>query len=165
MKKTAFAVWMNRIAPVMDVACTVCVVEGESLSEGTHFSLPGDHPSAKALFLRELGVDTLVCGALSRNMLHLLNAQGIGVVPFIAGDLETVIGAWFGKGLPDGALAMPGCGGGGRFGHGCGGNRRTMGGAESPCVCTACGHSEPRVRGVPCVRRQCPNCGAAMKRN
>jgi predicted Fe-Mo cluster-binding NifX family protein len=46
--------------------------------------------------------------------------------------------------------------GGGMGGGGCG-----QGGE---CVCPACGHRLPHERGVPCVTRQCPKCGAAMTR-
>lgn len=161
---------MNRIAPVMDVAGTVCVVEADKVSvpERKLFALPGDHPSGKALFLRDTGVEALVCGAISNGLLRLLDSQGIEVVPFVAGDLETVIRAWFEGRLPDNALLMPGCRGLGRFGKGAGciaGNGR-MGPArpEGRCVCPACGHREAHLRGIPCFNRQCPNCGTEMKR-
>ena len=32
------------------------------------------------------------------------------------------------------------------------------------CVCPKCGHKEQHQRGVPCVERQCSQCGAAMMR-
>lgn len=36
--------------------------------------------------------------------------------------------------------------------------------AASACLCPKCGHREPHEIGVPCVRKQCPKCGAAMAR-
>lgn len=169
MRKAAFAVWMNRIAPVMDVAGTVCLVEADGVlsAERKLFPLPGDHASGKALLLRDMGVEVLVCGAVSKGMLRLLNSQGIQVVPFIAGDLETVVLAWFEGRLPDSALFMPGCGGVPGFGQGggCqrGAGRRGKGRPEGVCVCTECGHREPHARGFPCAKTRCPQCGAVMK--
>lgn len=165
MKKAAFAVWMNRIAPVMDVAETVCLVESDGVSiPGRKLcKLPSEHPSALAMFLKRIDARILVCGAVSNGLLRLLESQGIEVVPFIAGDLDTVIDAWLDGRLPDRALMMPGCIAG-RAGKGCRGPGRKMTGEVCCCVCTGCGHREPHVRGLPCVQRRCPECGAAMKR-
>lgn len=165
MKKAAFAVWMNRIAPVMDVAGTVCLVEsdGATIPGRMLFKLPSEHPSALAMFLKRIDARVLVCGAVSNGLLRLLNSQGIEVVPFVAGDLETVIGAWLKGRLPDRALMMPGCRIG-RPGHGCGGSGKRMKGEVCCCVCARCGHREAHVRGIPCVQRRCPECGTAMRR-
>jgi predicted Fe-Mo cluster-binding NifX family protein len=38
------------------------------------------------------------------------------------------------------------------------------GGAGGTCVCPKCGNREPHERGVPCLQKQCPKCGAAMTR-
>lgn len=60
-----------------------------------------------------------------------------------------------------------GRGGGGRGGGGGGGGGGMGGGGcgqGGECVCPACGHRLPHERGVPCVTRQCPKCGAAMTR-
>jgi predicted Fe-Mo cluster-binding NifX family protein len=153
----------------MDVAGTVCIVEtaGAGAPERKLLALPADHPSGIALFLREMRVDALVCGAISNGLLLLLNAQGIKVMPFVAGDLETVIRAWFEGRLPDSTLLMPGCGGFGRFGKGggsAGNGKKGRGRAEGFCLCPACRHRESHVRGIPCVKMQCPVCGAEMVR-
>jgi predicted Fe-Mo cluster-binding NifX family protein len=38
------------------------------------------------------------------------------------------------------------------------------GGPAGYCVCTQCGQREPHERGIPCVERKCPKCGAIMIR-
>jgi predicted Fe-Mo cluster-binding NifX family protein len=121
--KAAFAYRENRIAPVFDIARQILLVEVASarvVSESREL-LPPDLPVEKALRLAELGVDTLVCGAISRPLREIVLAYGIRVVPFVAGDLREVIQAWRGRTLQGNAFAMPGC-----CGRGHGRLRRTI---------------------------------------
>ncbi len=120
MIKTAFAYWENRIAPVFDTAREIHVVEiesgkiiGESLC-----SISETMPSARALRLAELGIGTLVCGAISSTMHKLVEAYGIQVISFVAGDTKDVIHAWLTGNIHDGLFCMPGCGHGRRHRHG-----------------------------------------------
>lgn len=113
MTRTAFAHWDNRIAPVFDTARLIRVVEsrsGEIVNE-TDEELSEEAPLARALRLVELGVATLVCGAISRPIHELINMYGIRVVPFVAGELREVIQAWLHDRLFDEVFAMPGCSG------------------------------------------------------
>lgn len=114
--KTAFAQWDNRIAPVFDTARRIHVIEtaaGEVIAEMQE-TLP-EHPLLqKALRLVELGVDTLVCGAISRQMHGLISAYGIRIIPFVTGDLNTIIRAWQRGTLSSAAFCMPGYRGWGR---------------------------------------------------
>ena len=109
--KAAFSVWDNRIAPVFDVARHILLVEAKSgniLSEREE-TLAETKSVWKASFLAELGIDILICGAISRPLQEMLAAYGIRVIPFVAGDLREVIGAWI-SGRGDIRLfAMPGC--------------------------------------------------------
>lgn len=117
MMKTAFATWANRIAPVFDTTRHVYVVEasGGRIVRETQETLSADLPMQKTLRLVELGVDTLVCGAISQPLHALVTAYGIRVVPFVAGELSEVMRAWIAGGLHEGVFAMPGCRGQGRF--------------------------------------------------
>ena len=111
MLKAAFAVWNRRIAPVFDVARQVRVVTAESgrIVCETEESLPDDAGSGKVLKLTELGVDTLVCGAISRSLQGMIAAYGIRTVPFVAGDLRRIVEAWLAGELEKRSFAMPGC--------------------------------------------------------
>ncbi|MBN1866800.1 NifB/NifX family molybdenum-iron cluster-binding protein [Candidatus Sumerlaeota bacterium] len=123
--KTAFATWDNRIAPLFDVARRIHVVEAESkqiVSEQSE-SLPGNLPIERALRLVDLGVGTLVCGAISRPFHEMLAAYDIRVVPFVAGDLCEVVEAWLRGNLTGDTFAMPGCCGRGRRAQGTRGSR------------------------------------------
>ena len=112
MNKVAFAYWGNRIAPVFDIARQIKIVEvksGQIVKESQEIfssSLPGH----KAVRLSELGVNTLVCGAVSRPVLDIVEAYGIRVIPFIAGDVREVINAWLNGRINDNVFSMPGCG-------------------------------------------------------
>ena len=109
--KTAFAYWDNRIAPVFDIARQIHVVETESgriIAETEEF-FANDMPAKKVFRIVELGVSTLVCGAISRPLHAMVMASGIRVISFVAGDLHKVIKAWLDGKLESGKFAMPGC--------------------------------------------------------
>jgi len=116
MMKTAFTYWDNRIAPVFDTARQINIVETDSgkIVNETLENLPEEMPVQKTLRLVELGIDGLVCGAISRHMFSLVTAYGIQVVPFVAGDLREVINSWLCGSLEGDAFTMPGCCGPGR---------------------------------------------------
>ncbi|MEI6208483.1 MAG: NifB/NifX family molybdenum-iron cluster-binding protein [Desulfuromonadales bacterium] len=109
--KTAFAYWNKRIAPVFDTAHKIKVVETESeriICEKLE-TMESDLPVEKALCLSELGVNTLVCGAISHSLSEMVTAYGIRVIPFVAGELQEVIKAWLMGTLEPEVFAMPGC--------------------------------------------------------
>lgn len=109
--KTAFAHWDHRIAPVFDTARQLCLVDvdsGRIVREMVEL-LVDDLPVRKVLRLMELEIATLVCGAISRPMYGSVAAYGIQVVPFVAGDLDEVIRAWFSGKLGNDTFSMPGC--------------------------------------------------------
>ncbi|MBN2345258.1 MAG: NifB/NifX family molybdenum-iron cluster-binding protein [Candidatus Aminicenantes bacterium] len=205
--KAAFSCWDERIAPVFDVARQVHVVEVEAgrILNQHREELDMELPLQKALWLSELGVGILVCGAISRPLQAMVISAGIQVIPFISGDLSDVIQAWSLGKFPASRFFMPGCWGHGRrsaglgalfqeemtmngqgqgrggFGGGRGQGRGGMGrgrggqgrgrmdgplaaGAVGSCVCPKCGQRLAHERGVPCVQRQCPQCGTSMIR-
>jgi predicted Fe-Mo cluster-binding NifX family protein len=122
MMKAAFAYWDDRIAPVFDAARRIHVVEADSgrIVAETGEVLADVLPAQKALRLVELGVGTLVCGAISRSYHETVAAYGIRVIPFVAGDLSEVIQAWLSGNLESDTFVMAGCSGRGR------GRRRGM---------------------------------------
>jgi len=109
--KTAFAYWDNRIAPVFDIARQIHVVETESgrIIAETEELFANDLPARKVYRIIELGVSTLICGAISRQLHAMVMASGIRVISFVAGDLRKVIKAWLDGNLESEKFAMPGC--------------------------------------------------------
>lgn len=109
--KIAVTIWNDRIAPVFDVARDIRLVEviDGRMADPQEDILPGELPVQKALRLVELGVDTLICGAISRPVGAMIASYGIQVVPFVAGNPEAVVMAWLKGGLTEEVFLMPGC--------------------------------------------------------
>lgn len=107
----AFPIWNDRIAPVFDVAGLLLLLETSSgvVLNRREVPLARALPMEKAMDLQQLGVEELVCGAISRPMEIALTSRGIRVIPFVAGDLAGVVRAWLAGTLPCDAFAMPGC--------------------------------------------------------
>ena len=128
--KTGFACWEDRIAPVFDSARQIMLVEsieGKIVSESRE-ALPDGQPFGMASFLHGLGIESLVCGAISRPLQKMIEDRGIKVVSFVAGNLREIIKACLSGSLLTEQFAMPGCcqrgrGRGGKMGRGLGQGR------------------------------------------
>ena len=108
--KTAYSVWEQRIAPVFDTAKQLHVVESENGRVTAEAAYLVDVDLTRRLaWLTARGVQTLVCGAVSRPLQERLASAGIRVVPFVAGELRAVIRASLDGTLCGAAFAMPGC--------------------------------------------------------
>ena len=108
--KAGFSAWNQRIAPVFDVARSMLLVEadGPRLVSESQVELVEEAPLPRSFQLAELGLETLVCGAISRPMLTSVAAYGIRVIPFVAGSLKEVVHAWLSGTLESNVYAMPG---------------------------------------------------------
>jgi predicted Fe-Mo cluster-binding NifX family protein len=129
-KKAAFACWGARIAPVFDTARNIHIVQVDSgrITDEMQATLLEEFPVQKALRLVGLGIDTLICGGISRAMHTVVSSYGIRILPFVAGDLKDVIEAWIRGSLDPDVFAMPGCRGRGgwRFGQMHGSNQEVF---------------------------------------
>jgi predicted Fe-Mo cluster-binding NifX family protein len=100
-------VWNGRVSPVCDVATHVIVVDvagGEAAFEEEHVIRGADRVRA----LSELGVDVLICGAISIDLEERLLAAGIEVIAEMRGEVREVVRAYLeGKILQPG-FSMPG---------------------------------------------------------
>jgi hypothetical protein len=186
--RAAFAIWDDRIAPVFDVSRELRVVDadlatGRIASDRVETLAPDLLPLDRAQRLDALGVEVLVCGAISRPLQAQIAGLGVTVHPFVAGEAGPVVQAWLTGVLDRDQYTMPGCCGRARRGRrrgggaggddpgqgpgggrGRGGGRGHGGGPAGDCVCPGCGHREPHQRGVPCQQRRCPGCGTPLTR-
>jgi predicted Fe-Mo cluster-binding NifX family protein len=118
--KVGIPIWDDRVSPVLDVARRLLVVSIEGGAEvgRTEVDLAGPLPGARALQIRDLGVDVLISGAVSQPLEAALLAAGVRVIPQTCGPVERVLRAYLCGRLADDALLMPGC---------CGRRRRMRG--------------------------------------
>lgn len=113
-----------RVSPVFDVAQMVVLVELDGDRELRRQTLPlhSQDVTRRVAELSQLGVQVLICGAISRPLEATLVAAGIRVIPQTCGPVEEVLRAYVAGQLNDRAYLMPGC---------CGGRRRRWHGAGS----------------------------------
>ena len=111
----------GRISPVFDVAEKLVLVDVEAGREvgRTETPLMDEAIELRARRVAQLGVNVLICGAISRPLHALLSAAGVEVIPQTCGEVEEVLGAFVEGRLIGDAFVMPGC---------CGRRRRFRGG-------------------------------------
>ncbi len=110
--KVAVPTWQGRVSPVFDVARRLLVVEYQDGAERarSETAITGATPAERAKDVSRLGVDVLVCGAISRPLERLLVAEGVDVIPQTCGDVNEVLAAFQAGQLNRPAFVMPGCG-------------------------------------------------------
>lgn len=189
--RVAIPEWQGRVAPVLDAAQRLAVIDIEDGREtGREYRrLSRTDPFARAGECAASGVDVLICGALSALLEAKLVSSGVTVIGFVRGEIDRVLGAFTKGELASPAFFLPGCGrrrrvlkekltmrrdSGTGFGGGPGGGRRAGGGrrkggplAAGPggdCVCPQCGQKTAHAAGQPCNQTTCPKCGTVMIR-
>jgi len=119
--RIAIPVWRDRVSPVFDVAGDLVwfdVKDGAQVQRGDA-EIREDDLRARVQKLTELGIEVLICGAISRPLEAMLTAAGVKVIAQVCGGVEEVFEAYQSRRLGDRAFAMPGCCGRRRgLGHG-----------------------------------------------
>lgn len=107
----AVTIWEGRISPVFDVAREVLVErEVAGATERVLHPLPAGSLAERWMFLRSLGVEVLLCGAISRCAREDGLAAGLVIHPFLSGEVDRVLAAWREGRLAEPVFRMPGCG-------------------------------------------------------
>jgi predicted Fe-Mo cluster-binding NifX family protein len=128
--RIALPTWNGRISPVLDTAERLLVVEtdGDGGQRGADVQLAHSDLHLRATDIAGLGLDLLVCGAVSRALEELLSVAGVPLRPWVAGDVKDVLDAAVSGKLDCPRFMMPGCCRGERRGrarrHGGHGNAR-----------------------------------------
>jgi predicted Fe-Mo cluster-binding NifX family protein len=109
--KVALTVWENRISPVFDCAQMLLVVDiAEHRETGRHFEpFHYETPFSRAAKLSDLGVQVLICGAVSDHFANMIETYRIRIISFIAGAVEDVLDSYLVDGVCDSKFRMPGC--------------------------------------------------------
>jgi len=113
--RIAIPIWEDKVSPVLDTASRLLVVQAKGGDEETRFEIYLDeqHISRRCLRIQGLGIDRLICGAVSGPFFRMLMASGVDVIPGISGQAEDIIEACLKGTLADSKFQMPGCRGSG----------------------------------------------------
>lgn len=105
-------VWGNRVSPVFDSARNLLVVElvGGNIVHVSTMEFDPDHPAQLVQLLQARNIDVVICGAVSEGPAAVLEAAGIELIPFIAGDVRKVVETFIGGNPEWTEFIMPGCG-------------------------------------------------------
>jgi hypothetical protein len=109
--KVVLTIWENRISPVADLARQLLVVD---VKNRTIRGRRTEHLNAESIFYRarrlaDLEVKVFICGAISDFFAGLVEGYGIRLIPFICGEANEVLDAYFEDSLRSPRFMMTGC--------------------------------------------------------
>jgi len=109
--RVATPTWSGRVSPVFDVAKRLLLVDldGEAEADRQETPLEEAELGARARQVVKLGVDVLICGAISAPLEAMLVSAGVRVIPHTCGTVEEIIQAFASGRLTDETFLMPGC--------------------------------------------------------
>ena len=109
--KVAIPTWTGRVSPVFDVAKRLLVVELEGDGEVSREEAPIEETQlvARARRVAQLGVNVLICGAISMPLEATLVSAGVRVIPFTCGTVGEILRVFASGRLTDEMFLMPGC--------------------------------------------------------
>ena len=108
--KIGIPIWEDKISPVLDTASRFLVIETDGKKEFSRYEthLEEQGVSHRCFRIQSLGVDILICGAISRLFLEKLMASGIRIIPGVSGHPEEVLFAYLQGNIYDAKFMMPG---------------------------------------------------------
>jgi predicted Fe-Mo cluster-binding NifX family protein len=108
--KVAIPIWNGRVSSAFDFAHKLLLVDIEYGREKGHVEiplLPESNPE-RANRLKTLGVEVLICGAISRSLALQVQACGIQVLPYVVGQVNEILKAYLTGELIQPQFALPG---------------------------------------------------------
>jgi len=116
--KIAIPIWNGCVSSAFDFSHSLLLVEMENgtESERSEVSLSTRSIAEKANQLKDLGVDILICGAISRPLASLVASSGIRILPYVAGHVDDILEAYLNDRLLQPQFVLPGCWPGARKG-------------------------------------------------
>lgn len=110
--KVALTAWGDRVSPVFDSSRTLLIakIENNEIVERRHEAFFPEMSWRLADVLNRLGIDVMICGAISQFPAGIIENSGIQLISFIGGNVEQVLGA-YAEGMrivPE--FSQPGCG-------------------------------------------------------
>lgn len=108
--RIALPIWEEKISPVLDTASRLLILESKDQKKFSRKEavLEEKEISQRCFRIRKLGVDLLICGAVSRSFSDLLQASGVHLISGISGAVEDILDAYFTGKLNQPKFLMPG---------------------------------------------------------
>jgi len=118
--KLAIPIYDSNVSNVFDFAHRLLLVDIKNGKETnrSEVALESQSLPQRASQLKSLGIDVLVCGAISRLLANMITASGIEVLPYVTGHVDNVLQAYMTGQLVRPEFSMPGCWPGARRGFG-----------------------------------------------
>ncbi len=118
--KLAIPIYNSNVSNVFDFAHRLLLVDIENGKEinRSEVALESQSLPQRAAQLKSLGVDVLVCGAISRLLANMVITSGIEVLPYVTGHVDNVLQAYITGQLVRPEFSMPGYWPGARKGFG-----------------------------------------------
>jgi predicted Fe-Mo cluster-binding NifX family protein len=110
--RVAMPIRNGRIAPVLDTArhlLLVDVAQGEERDRRETTLPPDPFLTKRPGALRNLKIDVLICGGISRLLARAVSRERLTVISWVAGSVESVLEAYLTGRLLVAPRAMPGC--------------------------------------------------------
>ncbi len=107
--RIAIPVWNDCVSSAFDFAHRLLLIDIQNSSETkrSEISLSQEPIPQKASRLKSLGVDVLICGAISRSLASLVAASGIEILPYVLGPVDEILKAYLIGQLGQSNFAMP----------------------------------------------------------
>ncbi|HDP97703.1 MAG TPA: hypothetical protein ENN22_00760 [bacterium] len=105
----AIAAYQNRIASLLETANQLLVYKttGDKFQLVRKIDIAEVSITALPQLLRQNNITELICGAVSGCVFNMLEVSGITVIPWMTGEVESVIEAYHRQSMEN--FIMPGC--------------------------------------------------------
>jgi predicted Fe-Mo cluster-binding NifX family protein len=111
MTTVVIPIWEDQVSTTFDFSERLLIVEMESGREISRREIgqAGSSIAARVADIKNNGGQVLLCGAVSRPLAQAVLREGIQVIPFVSGDIDSVLAAYLCGKLTDPCFLQPGC--------------------------------------------------------
>ena len=109
--KIAIPVYGDHVSNVFDFAHRLLLVDigkGKE-TKRCEIALQNKLLVQRAVQLKSLEVNLLICGAISQELATMVISSGVEILPFVTGNVEDVLAAYTAGQLKKPEFSMPGC--------------------------------------------------------
>jgi predicted Fe-Mo cluster-binding NifX family protein len=109
--KIAMPIYRNYISNVFDFAHQLLLIDVVEAKENsrTSIELVGQSLYQRAVLLKKMQVDVLICGAISQELRSMILSFEIEVLPFVSGNIDDILAAYFLGELMVQNVKLPAC--------------------------------------------------------